>query len=124
MERPMMQPKDLSRSGIPFEQDRTIVAVIDMSQSSWLVAAFMPGLDRHPLKKIEPDQEVLLRLFGRWPEEAIRAGRDIERVAVAFEAGPTASGWRWLLLQGIDAHGVHPTSIAVSREHRRAKTDR
>src|SRR5829696_1177678 len=125
MERPMMQPKDLSRSGIPFEQDRTIVAVIDMSQSSWLVAAFVPGLDRHPLKKIEPDQEVLLRLLGRWREEAIRAGRDIERVAVAFEAGRDGF-WlaRWLRLQGIEAHVIHPTSIAVSREHRRAKTDR
>jgi len=121
----MMQPKDLSRSGIPFEQDRTIVAVIDMSQSSWLVAAFVPGLDRHPLKKIEPDQEVLLRLLGRWREEAIRAGRDIERVAVAFEAGRDGF-WlaRWLRLQGIEAHVIHPTSIAVSREHRRAKTDR
>src|SRR5215204_5714187 len=125
MERPMMQPKDLSRSGIPFEQDRTIVAVIDMSQSSWLVAAFVPGLDRHPLKKIEPDQEVLLRLLGRWREEAIRAGRDIERVTVAFEAGRDGF-WlaRWLRLQGIEAHVIHPTSIAVSREHRRAKTDR
>jgi len=121
----MMQPKDLSRSGIPFEQDRTIVAVIDMSQSSWLVAAFVPGLDRHPLKKIEPDQEVLLRLLGRWREEAIRAGRDIERVTVAFEAGRDGF-WlaRWLRLQGIEAHVIHPTSIAVSREHRRAKTDR
>src|SRR5215216_780260 len=125
MERPMMQPKDLSRSGIPFEQDRTIVAVIDMSQSSWLVAAFVPGLDRHPLKKIEPDQEVLLRLLGRWREEAIRAGRDIERVTVAFEAGRDGF-WlaRWLRLQGIEAHVIHPTSVAVSREHRRAKTDR
>src|SRR5215213_6857191 len=125
MERPMMQPKDLSRSGIPFEQDRTIVAVIDMSQSSWLVAAFVPGLDRHPLKKIEPDQEVLLRLLGRWREEAIRAGRDIERVTVAFEAGRDGF-WlaRWLRLQGVEAHVIHPTSVAVSREHRRAKTDR
>src|SRR5215213_5787816 len=125
MERPMMQPKDLSRSGIPFEQDRTIVAVIDMSQSSWLVAAFVPGLDRHPLKKIEPDQEVLLRLLGRWREEAIRAGRDIERVAVAFEAGRDGF-WlaRWLRLQGVEAYVIHPTSVAVSREHRRAKTDR
>src|SRR5215213_4702015 len=125
MERPMMQPKDLSRSRIPFEQDRTIVAVIDMSQSSWLVAAFVPGLDRHPLKKIEPDQEVLLRLLGGWREAAIRAGRDIARVAVAFEAGRDGF-WlaRWLRLQGIEAHVIHASSVAVSREHRRAKTDR
>jgi transposase len=27
------------------------------SHASWLVAAIVPGLDRHPLKKIEPEQE-------------------------------------------------------------------
>ncbi|HSH80288.1 MAG TPA: IS110 family transposase [Herpetosiphonaceae bacterium] len=121
----MMQPKDLSRSHIPLEQDRTIIAVIEMSQSSWLVAALVPGLERHPLKKIEPDQEALLRLLGRWREEAMGAGRGIGRVAVAFEAGRDGF-WlaRWLRLQSIEAHVIHPTSIAVSREHRRAKTDR
>jgi transposase len=31
---------------------------------------------------------------------------------------------RWLRLEGIEAHVIHPTSVAVSREHRRAKTDR
>ena len=31
---------------------------------------------------------------------------------------------RWLQRQGIEAHVIHPTSVAVSREHRRAKTDR
>src|SRR4051812_16740164 len=36
-----------------------------------------------------------------------------------------ASGWaRWLRAHGIEAHVIHPTSVAVSREHRRAKTDR
>ena len=31
---------------------------------------------------------------------------------------------RWLRAHGIEAHVIHPTSVAVSREHRRAKTDR
>jgi transposase len=31
---------------------------------------------------------------------------------------------RWLRARGIDAHVIHATSVAVSREHRRAKTDR
>jgi transposase len=124
-ERPMMQPQDLSRSRIPFEQDRTIVAVIEMSQSSWLVAAIVPGLDRHPLKKIEPDQEALLRLLSRWRDEAAEAGRAVGRTAVAFEAGRDGF-WlaRWLRGHGVEAHVIHPTSVAVSREHRRAKTDR
>jgi hypothetical protein len=28
-----------------------------MSQSSWLVAGIVPGIERHPLKKLEPSEE-------------------------------------------------------------------
>jgi len=44
---------------------------------------------------------------------------------VAYEAGRDGF-WlaRWLRRRGIEAHVIHPTSVAVSREHRRAKTDR
>ena len=96
-----------------------------MSQSSWLVAAIVPGVERHPLKKLEPDEEALLRLLRRWQDEAAEAGRTITRIAVAFEAGRDGF-WlaRWLRAHGIEAYVIHPTSIAVSREHRRAKTDR
>jgi transposase len=31
---------------------------------------------------------------------------------------------RWLEARGVEAHVIHPSSVAVSREHRRAKTDR
>lgn len=31
---------------------------------------------------------------------------------------------RWLQARDIEAYVIHPTSVAVSREHRRAKTDR
>src|SRR5438876_11893024 len=37
MERPMPQPNDLSRSLVTLEQDSTLIAVIEMGQSSWLV---------------------------------------------------------------------------------------
>src|SRR3712207_1504502 len=96
-----------------------------MSQSSWLVAAMVPGVERHPLKKLEADEAALLKLLERWRGEAARAGRSITRIAVAFEAGRDGF-WlaRWLRARGIEAHVIHPTSVAVSREHRRAKTDR
>ena len=121
----MSQPNDLSRSLVPLQQDSTLVAVIEMSQSSWLVAGIVPGLARHPLKKLEPDQEALLRLLRRWRDEATEAGKTITRIAVAYEAGRDGF-WlaRWLRARGIEAHVIHPTSVAVSREHRRAKTDR
>ena len=121
----MPKPADLSRCFAPLDQDCTIFAVIEMSQSSWLVAGVVPGIARHPLKKLVPDQDALLKLFHRWREEAGQAGREISRITVAFEAGRDGF-WlaRWLRAHGIEAHVIHPTSVAVSREHRRAKTDR
>ena len=122
---PMPQRNDLSRSLVPFQQDGTLVAVIELSRSSWLVAGIVPGLERHPLKKLAPDEDALLRLLHRWRDEAAKAGCAITRLAVAFEAGRDGF-WlaRWLRARGVEAHVIHPTSVAVSREHRRAKTDR
>jgi transposase len=121
----MPQRNDLSRSLVALDQSSTLIAVIEMSRSSWLVAGIIPGVDRHPLKKLEPDQESVLRLLRRWQDEAARAGKTISRIAVAFEAGRDGF-WlaRWLRARGIEAHVIHSASIPVSREHRRAKTDR
>ena len=125
MERPMAKPDDLSRSLVPFEQSSTLVAVIEMSLSSWLVAGIVPGLDRHPLKKLGADEDALLRLLQRWRDKAVTAGGTITRVVVAFEAGRDGF-WlaRWLRAHDVETYVIHPTSVAVSREHRRAKTDR
>src|SRR4051795_7819592 len=126
MERPMAQQlDDLSRSLTPLEQDSTIIAVIEMSQASWLVAGIVPGIERHLLKKLEPSEVDLLRLLMRWRAEATQNGRTITRIVVAFEAGRDGF-WlaRWLRARDIEASVIHATSVAVSREHRRAKTDR
>src|SRR5437588_10668822 len=121
----MPQPNDLSRSLVALDQDSTIVAVVEMSQSSWLVAGMLPGIERQPRKKLEPSPERLLGLLHRWRDEAVKAGRKITRIALAFEAGCDGF-WlaRWLRAHGVEAHVIHPSSVAVSREHRRAKTDR
>src|SRR6266446_1838197 len=96
-----------------------------MSQASWLVAGIVPGIERQPLKKLTTDQEGLLQLLHRWRNEAAKAGRIIKRITVAFEAGRDGF-WlaRWLRAHQIEAHVIHPSSVPVSREHRRAKTDR
>ena len=121
----MSRPNDLSRSLTPFQQESTLVAVVEMGQSSWLVAGIVPGLERHPLKRLDANEQMLLELLRRWQDEAAKAGRPITRVAVAFEAGRDGF-WlaRWLRAREIEAYVIHPTSIPVSREHRRAKTDR
>ena len=121
----MSRPNDLSRSFSPFDQQRTLVVVIEMSQSSWLVSGIVPGVDRQPLKKLDPDENALLRVLQRWRGEAEGRGASVERTVVAFEAGRDGF-WlaRWLRSRGIEAHVLHSSSVAVSREHRRAKTDR
>jgi transposase len=121
----MPQPNDLSRSLVALDQDSTIIAVVEMSQSSWLVGGVLPGIERQPLKKLEPSAERLLGLLHRWRDEAVRAGKKITRIALAFEAGRDGF-WlaRWLRAHGVEAHVIHPSSVAVSRQHRRAKTDR
>jgi transposase len=125
MEHPMQQPNDLSRSLAALEPDSTLIAVIEMGQSTWLVAGLVPGVERQPLKKLDVDESALLKLLNRWRTEAEQTGRKIKRIAVAFEAGRDGF-WlaRWLRARGVEAHIIHASSIAVSREHRRAKTDR
>jgi transposase len=124
MERPM-QRNDLSRSLVAFDQNSTLVSVVELSLKSWLVAGLVPGVERSPLKKQGADPDALLALLYRWRSEAIKAGRDVDRIVVAFEAGRDGF-WlaRWLRARDIEAYVIHPTSIAVSREHRRAKSDR
>lgn len=125
MEPPMQKANDLGRSSTVLEYDSTLIAVIEMSLSSWLVAGIVHGLDRHPLKKLGADEDALLRLLHLWREEAAKFGHAITRIAVAFEAGRDGF-WlaRWLRARGVEAFVIHSTSVAVPREHRRAKTDR
>ena len=116
---------DLGRSLVGLDQNSTVICAIELSSATWLVGGIVPGIARDPLKKLVPDQDALLKLLHRWRDEAIRAGRQIKRIVVAFEAGRDGF-WlaRWLCARGIEAYVIHPTSIPVSREQRRAKTDR
>ena len=117
---------DLNRSRTALDVDSTLIAVVEMSQSSWLVHAVLPGVDRRPMKKLPADETGLLSLLNRWRDEAEKeSGRPIRRICVAYEAGRDGF-WlaRWLRDRGIEAHVMHATSIPVKRDHRRAKTDR
>jgi transposase len=123
--RVMPEVDDLSRSLATFDQDSTLLVAAEMSQSSWLVAGMVPGVTRNPLKKLAPDPAALVSLLKRWQSEAEKAGHPIGRIVLAFEAGRDGF-WlaRWLQERDIEAYVIHPTSVAVTREHRRAKTDR
>ena len=133
----MTQSNDLSRSLVVLEQDTTLIAVLELSQSSWLVSAMVPGVQREPVKQLvaprlgrgksaqAPAAADLLAQLHRWRDEAVQAGRQVQRIVLAFEAGRDGF-WlaRWLRHRDVEAHVIHASSVPVPREHRRAKSDR
>src|SRR3954470_5323454 len=89
----MPELNDQSRSHTVLKPDSTLIAVLEMSQSAWLVAGLVPGIERHPLKKIEPDEAALLRLLRRWQEEATKAGTPSRASPSPLRPVAMASGW-------------------------------
>jgi transposase len=83
----------LSRSLVALDQDSTIIAVVELSQSSWLVAGVLPGIERQPQKKLELSAERLLGLLHRWRDEAVRAGKKDHADCTGLRSRP-----RWLLV--------------------------
>jgi len=89
------------------DQDSTIIAVVEMSQSSWLVGGVLPGIGA-----VNPRQESWSRVpkgpawpaVNRWRDEAVRAGPQNQSRGLHWPSKlvATASGWR----VGLSAGGV------------------
>jgi transposase len=62
----MHKVDELSRSLTTLKGDRTLIAVIEMSQLSWVVAGIVPGIEREPLKKLAVDEGAALKRLNRW----------------------------------------------------------
>jgi transposase len=106
--------------------ENTIHVAIELSVSSWLVAARLPGIGKSRLHRLEGgNTAALLTLIAELRSHAsTKLGRAAE-VACCFEAGRDGF-WlhRLLTAHGIAAYVLEPTSILVNRRARRAKTDR
>lgn len=106
--------------------ENTVHVAIELSVSSWLVAARLPGAEKSRLHRIEGgDTTALLALIRELRSRAsARLGR-VADVACCFEAGRDGV-WlhRLLMAHGVAAYVLEPTSILVNRRARRAKTDR
>ena len=89
----MPQPNDLSRSLAALDQDSTLIAVIEMSQASWLVGAIVPRVERHPLKKLAPDAEALLRLYSAGGRKPPRPVGRLPGSRSPTRPGGTVSAW-------------------------------
>ncbi|MBV8229286.1 MAG: transposase [Planctomycetaceae bacterium] len=66
-----------------------------------------------------------LKAIEQWKSEASKAGHEVRRVVVGYEAGLDGF-WiaRALRERGIEVYVIHPASISVERRGRRPKTDR
>ena len=54
----MQKLNDLSLCHLPPQLDGTLIAVIEMGLSSWLVAGIVPGVYCQPLKKLAVDERL------------------------------------------------------------------
>src|SRR5664279_287625 len=105
----------------------TILLAIELSASTWLVAARVPGAEKPHLHRIDGGDTAAL--FALISSLRARVARRLDApqigVVCCFEAGRDGF-WlqRLLTAQGITAHVLEPTSILVNRRARRAKTDR
>jgi transposase len=103
-----------------------IFVSLELSRSSWVVTALLPGGERMSRHTV-PGGDIagLLDRFSQlWGKAQARTGRHFP-IIVIQEAGLDGF-WihRALEKHGIESHVVDPASIATSRRRRRAKTDR
>ena len=104
----------------------TILLAIELSASTWLVAARVPGSEKPHLHRIDGgDTAALLALISSLQARAARGLDAAISVVCCFEAGRDGF-WlhRLLTAHGVVYHVLEPTSILVNRRARRAKTDR
>jgi len=104
-----------------------IFVSLELSKSTWLVTSLSPGNERMSRHSVPGgDLPALLACFGALREKTrVREGK-LYRVVVIQEAGLDGF-WIHRALEAeawIASHVVDAASIAVSRRHRRAKTDR
>lgn len=103
------KPNDLSRSLIALDMDTTLIAVVELSLSSWLVVGIVPGVERQPLKKLKTDENALLALLMSARRDFTRRGSPRPR-----RCAVTDNAWKlvWMALAIILADVVRTGTIA------------
>jgi transposase len=110
----------------PIDMEATLFVALELSLSSWVVVASAPGEDKASRHGVAAcDGPGLLALLRRLRERAEQRRHRPVTVVVMQEAGRDGF-WVHRLLEahGIRSLVVDPSSIAVNRRSRRAKTDR
>ena len=104
-----------------------IFVSMELSRSTWLITSLSPGGGEKMSKHTLPAGDIgaLLARFSELGQKALMRTERSFPIIVIQEAGLDGF-WihRVLESEGIESHVVDPASIATSRRHRRAKTDR
>ncbi|MDP2119562.1 MAG: IS110 family transposase [Hoeflea sp.] len=121
--------KPIISDNTEFATDLTqiIYVSVELSQSKWLVTSFIPAIDTKMARKGLPAGEAgqLLSLLSELRSKAQRKTGEQLPIVMIQEAGLDGF-WvhRVVVKEGMESYVVDPTSIAVPRKARRAKTDR
>ena len=107
----MPDPNDLNRPLVALDRDSTLIAISEMSQSTWLVADIVPGINRQPAKNWWQMRRRCSSccLAGA---EATKAGHAIDRIALPTKRAGTVSRWAGgrgteRLWRGLEYEEVH-----------------
>src|SRR6201986_1848140 len=118
--------RNLIREPAAVSSKTTIYVAIELSASSWLVAARLPGIKKVRIDRLESgDTAGLLKIIAELRSQVSKKLGITAGLACCFEAGRDGF-WlhRLLTAHGIATYVLEPTSILVNRRARRAKTDR
>src|SRR5215813_8027699 len=107
MELPMQTLNNLSRSLIALEPASTLIAVIEMSLSSWLVAGIVPGIERQPLKKLAVDESALRGCCIDGGRKRRKQDAGSNALSLPSRPAVTGSGWH----AGSRRAALRPTSF-------------
>ena len=89
------ETRDLSCSHTALDTDCTMVAVLEMGKSTWMLNAIVPGMERRLLKKLPVNEDGLLSQLHSWRDEAEKnSGCRISCICLSYEAGRDGFGWR------------------------------
>lgn len=122
-----MQAEPLSQPAAIRVDLGAIFVSLELSKSTWLVTSLSPGSDRMSRHSVPGgDLPALLCCFGQLRDKVWAREGTLYPMVVIQEAGLDGF-WIHRALEAeawIASHVVDAASIAVSRRHRRAKTDR
>ena len=108
---------------LSFDLSSTLVIAVEISQSAWVIAAHLSGLEHVKVRRrIKARGEALLLALDQLKRRVPTA---FEHVIITYEAGYSGFCLARRLQQqhGIKVYVIQPASVPVDRRQRRAKTD-